>query len=141
MLKKYPIEGSKLLITESDIYDAFTILNRETSKNSSRVFKRKNSLGKNTNYYEYRDTAMNKFSPIYPEWIKPLVVVKDKNPKNKLICYNKGHILHQFTFFIGEVNFYWKDQSGYHCKTMNTGDSNYIPPFIETISYIRQTFK
>ena len=130
MLKKYPIEGSKLLVTESDIYEAFTILNRETSKNSSRVFKRKNSLGKTTNYYEYRDTAMNKFSPIYPEWIKPLVVVKDKNPKNKLICYNKGHILHQFTFFIGEVNFYWKDQSGYHCKTMNTGDSNYIPPFI-----------
>ena len=41
MLKKYPIEGSKLLVTESDIYEAFTILNTETSKNSSRIFKRK----------------------------------------------------------------------------------------------------
>ena len=73
---------------------------------------------------------MSKSSPIYPEWIKPLVVVSNNKAKNKLVCYNKGHILHQFTFFIGKVNFYWKDDQGYHCKEMNTGDSNYIPPFI-----------
>ena len=73
---------------------------------------------------------MQKNVPIYPEWIKPLVVVNNNKPQNNLVCYNKGHILHQFTFFIGEVNFYWKDNFGYHCKEMNTGDSNYIPPFI-----------
>ena len=106
-------------------------MKRETSKKVLEYLK-ENSLGKTVDYYEYRDTAMHKFSPIYPEWIKPLIVVKeDNNPRNKLICYNKGFMLFiQFTFFIGEVNFYWKDQSGYHCKTMNTGDSNYIPPFI-----------
>ena len=73
---------------------------------------------------------MSKLSPIYPEWIKPLVSVDNSNPRNKLVCYNKGHILHQFTFFIGKVNFYWKDSDGYHCAEMNTGDSNYIPPYI-----------
>ena len=46
------------------------------------------------------------------------------------MCYNKGHILHQFTFFIGDVNFYWKDSLGFQCKQMKTGDSNYIPPFV-----------
>ena len=73
---------------------------------------------------------MQKNIPIYPEWIRPLVVVNNNDPKNRLVCYNKGHILHQFTFFIGEVNFYWKDSLGFQCKQMNTGDSNYIPPFV-----------
>ncbi len=130
MLKKYPIDAGKLQINNKDLFSPCTIFKKSDSKKSSRVFKRKNSFGKTKNYYEYRDTAMQKNVPIYPEWIKPLVVVKDNNPRNKLVCYNKGHLLHQFTFFIGEVNFYWKDSLGYHCKEMNTGDSNYIPPFI-----------
>ena len=130
MLKKYPIDKTKLENLESEPFHSFTILDKNTSKNSARIFKRKNSLGKINDYYEYRDTAMNKYSPIYPEWIKPLVIVNNNNPRNRLVCYNKGHLLHQFTFFIGEVNFYWKDDLGYHCKVMNTGDSNYIPPFV-----------
>ena len=130
MLKTYPIDASKLQIEDEEKTFSLTLLNTKKSKKSSRVFKRKNSLGEFVNYYEYRDTAMQKNVPIYPEWIKPLVVVNNNKAQNNLICYNKGHILHQFTFFIGEVNFYWKDNSGYHCKEMNTGDSNYIPPFI-----------
>ena len=130
MLEVYPIDPKKLQLVDEKNHCGFTITNRKASKKSSRVFNRKNSLGLINKYYEYRDTAMQKNAPIYPEWIQPLVVVDNNNPKNKLVCYNKGHILHQFTFFIGEVNFYWKDSFGYHCKLMNTGDSNYIPPFI-----------
>ncbi len=130
MLKKYPIDVSKFKNLKIEKFRKFSIFDRKSSMKSSRVFKRKNLLGITKDYYEYRDTAMSKSSPIYPEWIQPLTVVDNNNPRNKKICYNKGHILHQFTFFIGEVNFYWKDKKGYHCKSMNTGDSNYIPPFI-----------
>ena len=130
MLETYPIKESDLHAVKKEDFSPFVICSQKLSKKSTRFFKRKNGLGLLKNYYEYRDTAMSKNSPIYPEWIKPLAVVNNKNPKNKLVCYNKGHILHQFTFFIGKVNFYWKDDKGFHCKEMNTGDSNYIPPYI-----------
>ena len=38
--------------------------------------------------------------------------------------------MHQLTFFVGPVNFYYKYKDKYYCEEMNTGDSNYIPPFI-----------
>ena len=62
MLKMYPIDASKLKVIEEDKSLPFTLLNKEKSKISSRVFKRKNTLGKIKNYYEYRDTAMQKIS-------------------------------------------------------------------------------
>jgi len=38
--------------------------------------------------------------------------------------------MHQFTYFIGEVNFYFRSQSGEKkVAVMNTGDSMYITPF------------
>jgi len=37
----------------------------------------------------------------------------------------------QATFFVGPVDFYYKDQHGVvHRKEMNTGDSNFISPFV-----------
>ena len=39
-------------------------------------------------------------------------------------------MLHQATFFIGEVNFYWEIEGKKHCACLNTGDSNYITPFV-----------
>jgi len=39
--------------------------------------------------------------------------------------------MHQFTYFIGEVNFYYKNANGEKQVTvMNTGDSMYITPFV-----------
>ena len=67
MLKTYPIDANKLQIVDEEKTFSFTLLNSKESKKSSRVFKRKNSLGKFVNYYEYRDTAMQKNVPIYPE--------------------------------------------------------------------------
>ena len=51
-----------------------------------------------------------------------------------LIIYkamNNGHLMMQTTLFIGPVDFYWKDEGGVvHRQEMNTGDSNYISPFV-----------
>ena len=96
---------------------------------TSRVFNRKNSSDELLPYYEYRDSAMSKLGPFKPEWIKELRNVNDSDPLNPEIAYNNGHFLHQLTFFIGPVNFYWKEGEDCYCQEMNTGDSNYITPF------------
>jgi transcriptional regulator with XRE-family HTH domain len=98
----------------------------EESKQSSRIMERAGY-----SYYEYRDTAMSKTAPFRPEWIMELCFVDDDDPKNKLVQWNNGHFLHQFTYFIGEVNFYYIDSDGEKkVAVMNTGDSMYITPFI-----------
>ena len=60
-------------------------------------------------YYLYKDTVMSKISPFRPEWIQQLKVVEDLNPENNKVKFNNGHFLHQFTYFIGPVNFYYMD--------------------------------
>ena len=59
-------------------------------------------------YYLYKDTVMSKVSTFRPEWIQQLKVVKNSNPNNSDVRFNNGHFLHQFTYFIGPVNFYYK---------------------------------
>ena len=86
---------------------------------------------KGKEYYNYKDTAMSKVSTFRPEWIQELVVVKNNNPLNSNVVYNNGHFLHQFTYFIGPVNFYYKDKNNKKkVAKMNTGDSMHISPYI-----------
>ena len=60
-----------------------------------------------------------------------LCAVDDNDPENDLIQWNNGHFMHQFTYFIGNVNFYYKDENGKkQTAVMNTGDSMYITPFV-----------
>ena len=74
----------------------------EDSEKSKRIMHR---AGKP--YYEYRDTAMSKVAPFRPEWIMELCSVNDNDPENsKVLQWNNGHFMHQFTYFIGNVNFY-----------------------------------
>ncbi len=81
-------------------------------------------------YYEYRDTVASTLAPFRPEWIMELCYVKDNDPNNSEIQWNNGHFMHQFTYFIGEVNFYYKGSDGTkQVAVMNTGDSMYITPF------------
>ncbi len=83
-------------------------------------------------YYDYADTAMSNISTFRPEWIKELYV-HDGESADELPdwAFNKGHFEHQITYFIGPVNFYWIDQYGKrHVEKMNTGDTNYISPFV-----------
>src|SRR3990167_1312841 len=130
MGKKYPIDVSDLYIEKDDCTNSVKIMRAEDSLKSSRAFLRADKDGNKTPYYEYRDTAMSKHGPFKPEWIKELRVVDDNNPENSDVAYNNGHFLHQVTFFIGAVNFYYEVGGKKFCEEMNTGDSNYITPFV-----------
>ena len=125
----YPIDISDLYILEDDCSNGIKIMTGKDSIKTSRVFNRKNSIDKLLPYYEYRDSAMSKLGPFKPEWIKELRNVDNSDPRNLEVAYNNGHFLHHSTFFIGPVNFYWKEGENYYCEEMNTGDSNYITPF------------
>ncbi len=127
----YPIDASDLMIPESDAASNVRVMRSADSEASSRVFERPARSGDRTPYYEYRDTAMSRLSPINPEWIKELRVVDDADPNNPDVSYNNGHFLHQLTFFLGPVNFYYELDGRRMCVEMNTGDSNYIMPFFK----------
>ena len=73
---------------------------------------------------------MSTVAPFRPEWILELCYVDDNEPTNPDVQWNNGHFMHQFTYFIGDVNFYYKDEFGNKkVAIMNTGDSMYITPF------------
>jgi len=125
----YPIDISDLYILKDDCTNGIKVMTSQSSTKTTRVFNRKNKNSSLTPYYEYRDSAMSKLGPFKPEWIKELRYVDDNDPGNPEVAYNNGHFLHQLTFFVGPVNFYWKENGKCFCEEMNTGDSNYISPF------------
>ena len=128
--KTYPIDSSDLILINDDCKHATLHMTSKKSKATSRVFDRLNKKKDLTPYYDYRDTAMSKIAPFKPEWIKQLRVVKNSKPDNLNIAYNNGHFMHQMTFFIGCVNFYYELDGKKYCEEMNTGDSNYISPYL-----------
>ncbi|QLH09679.1 helix-turn-helix domain-containing protein [Candidatus Nitrosotenuis sp. DW1] len=124
-VKIWPVNARDFYIIRDDCPTGVKIMTAEESKKSSRIMER---AGKP--YYEYRDTAMSTTAPFRPEWIMELCYVDDNNPSNPAVQWNNGHFMHQFTYFIGEVNFYYRTQSGEKkVAVMNTGDSMYITPF------------
>lgn len=125
----YAIDKADLLLAQDDCVHGVKICRAEQSKQSSRITLRPDRHGERTPYYEYRDTAMSCLAPYKPEWIKELRTVNDADPFNPDAIYNNGHFMHQTTFFIGPVNFYWEVNGQRFCKEMNTGDSNYITPY------------
>ena len=126
----YPINKTEFDIEEINLEDRFIHFKASEALSTSRIYQRENSYSEKTDYYEYRDSATTRISKFRPEWIKVLRIVKNNNPRNKDVVYNNGHFMHQLTFFVGPVNFYYKIDDEYYCEEMNTGDSNYIPPFI-----------
>jgi uncharacterized RmlC-like cupin family protein len=125
----YPIDSAELTLLEGDCMQGVKFMRVAQSRESARVFDRGNKHGEKTPYYEYRDTAMSCLSAFRPEWIKELRIVNDNNPENPDVAYNNGHFMHQVTFFVGPVNFYYEVNGVKHCVEMMTGDSNYITPF------------
>ena len=124
--KIWPVNARDFYVIHDDCPQGIKIMRSAESKQSSRIMERAGY-----SYYEYRDTAMSKIAPFRPEWIMELCFVDDDDPKNKLVQWNNGHFLHQFTYFIGEVNFYYIDSDGEKkVAVMNTGDSMYITPFV-----------
>ncbi|MBO6787810.1 MAG: hypothetical protein JJ900_13245 [Rhodospirillales bacterium] len=130
MVASYPIRLADLWIEPDDTDEGVRIMRAEESAATSRVFERKTAKGTLEPFYEYRDTAMSRLGPFKPEWIAPLRVVENADADNPEVAYNKGHLMHQTTFFIGDVNFYWKQGDETRCAELSTGDSNYITPFV-----------
>ena len=129
LLKKateiWPINLNDFFGIEDDTINNYKIFTNSESNNTTRIMQRKNKP-----YYKYKDTVMSKISPFRPEWIEELIVVNDSNPENPDVVFNNGHFLHQFTYFIGPVNFYYIDENGKKkLEEMSTGDSMYISPY------------
>lgn len=122
----WPINHSDLFPIIDDTTSGYKKFNKKNSDQTSRVMYRKGR-----EYYNYKDTVMSKVSTFRPEWIQELVIVKDNKPNNPDVVYNNGHFLHQFTYFIGPVNFYYIDKNNKKkVAKMNTGDSMHISPYI-----------
>ena len=129
LLKKateiWPINLNDFFGIEDDTKNNYKIFTKAESDKTVRIMQRKNKP-----YYKYKDTVMSKISPFRPEWIEELVTVNDSDPENSDVVFNNGHFLHQFTYFIGPVNFYYIDENGKKkLEEMNTGDSMYISPY------------
>jgi uncharacterized RmlC-like cupin family protein len=126
----YPISLRDVWVEADDTDHGVRVMDAKASAASARIFDRVDRNGLLSPYYEYRDTAMSRSAPFKPEWIMELRHVADNNPNNPDVAYNKGHFMHQATFFIGPVNFYWETGGQRYSAKMNTGDSNYITPFV-----------
>ena len=124
-IKIWPVNERDFYIIYDDCVTGVKIMRSEQSESSSRVMERANKP-----YYESRDTVSSTLGPFRPEWIMELCHVNDNDPNNPEVQWNHGHFMHQFTYFIGDVNFYYKGLDGSKKVTaMNTGDSMYITPF------------
>ena len=125
-VKIWPVNISDFYIIYDDTPTGVKLMSAEESKMSSRIM---NRAGKP--YYEYRDTVMSSIAPFRPEWIMELCQVDDNNSENTDAKWNNGHFMHQFTYFIGDVNFYYLDENDKkQVSIMKTGDSMYISPFV-----------
>ncbi|SVB45473.1 uncharacterized protein METZ01_LOCUS198327, partial [marine metagenome] len=123
--KIWPVNARDFYIMHDDCPSGLKIMRCEDSVKSSRIMHRSGKP-----YYEYRDTAMSSVGPFRPEWIEMLCVVDDNEPSSKQVQWNNGHFMHQFTYFLGDVNFYYIGENGEKkVGVMNIGDSNYITPF------------
>ena len=130
MTETYPLSRLDLEVRRDDTDEGVVVQSAEAALATSRIFNRANELGQPAPYYEYRDAAMSSVGPYRPEWIKELRSVDTNDATNPDVAYNSGHLMHQATFFVGPVNFYWKVGDKAYMEEMNTGDSNYITPFV-----------
>ena len=124
-VKIWPVNTRDFYLIKDDCPDGIKIMRAEESAQSSRIIERAGLP-----YYEYRDTAMSTVSLFRPEWIEELCIVDDNGPNNSAVQWNNGHFMHQFTYFIGAVNYYYRGPDGEKkVAVMNTGDSVYGTPF------------
>jgi hypothetical protein len=120
----WPLNERDLLPVHDDTPQGLRIMQAKESAASSRIIERGGGP-----YYEYRDTAMSRLASYRPEWIKMLRVVEDDDPENPAVNWNNGHLLYQFTYFVGPVNYYFRGNGRSFCQAMNTGDSVWGLPF------------
>ena len=104
---KWPINERDFFVIKDDCPSGLKIMRSSDSNKSSRIMER---AGKP--YYDYRDTVITSSTTYRPEWIEELCIVDDNDPNNKSVQWNNGHFMHQFTYFIGDVNYYYVDENG-----------------------------
>lgn len=122
----WPVNHRDFFLIRDDCPKGVRIVRAAESEQSARVMERAGKA-----YYEYRDTAMSSVAQFRPEWIKELCEVQDNDPENPAVQWNNGHFMHQFTYFVGPVNFYYRGSTGEkQVAVMDTGDSMYITPFV-----------
>lgn len=122
--KAWPLNVRDLLPVQDDTSRGTRLVRAAESVASSRVIERGGRP-----YYEYRDTAMSRLASYRPEWIKMLRVVDDADPDDPAVNWNNGHLLYQFTYFVGPVNYYYRSGGRSFCAQMDTGDSVWGLPF------------
>lgn len=120
----WPINERDFFPIHDDAPTGIAIMRAQEAARTSRVLQRGGR-----DYYEYRDTAMSRVAMIRPEWIRMLNVVEDNDPLNKAVQWNNGHFLYQFTYFIGDVNYYYEWEGRKFCQPMSTGDSVFGMPY------------
>lgn len=121
----WPVNYGDFFAFEDDTKNDFKIMRANKSNRSSRIMARGGKP-----YYLYKDTVMSKLSPFKPELITELQIVDNDKANNPDVKFNNGHFLHQFTYFIGPVNFYYILNGKKKIAKMDTGDSMYISPYI-----------
>lgn len=122
---RWPVARRELVTATDDTLDNVVIWTSERSLNSSRTLVRDH-----LDYYEYRDTAMSRISPIRPEWIKMLARTPCCDAIDPRLRWNRGHGLHQLTFFLGDVDFYYEEGGQRIGRAMHAGDSAFIPSWV-----------
>jgi len=130
MRSAYPISMADLWLERPDATGGVVVMTAEESRRSARVFSRRDGRGQVVPYLEYRDTAMSRTAPYRPEWVKALRVVEAANPEDPAVAFNNGHLMHQLTFFVGEVNAYWRIGQKRFCAELRTGDSTWAAPYV-----------
>ena len=120
----WPVNERDFLPIRDDAPNGVLVMKAAEAKATARVLQRGNR-----DYYEYRDTAMSRVAPLRPEWIRILNPVQDNDPNNPSVEWNKGHFLYQFTYFIGEVNYYYEWNGVRYCTPMKTGDTVFGLPY------------
>jgi transcriptional regulator with XRE-family HTH domain len=122
--QNWPVNERDLLPLHDDVPLGVLVHRLAESVASERVLQRRGA-----DYYRYRDTAMSRVASFRPEHIRMLRVVADNDPDNPAVEWNSGHLLYQFTYFVGPVNYYYSWQGNCHCVPMTTGDSVWGVPF------------
>ncbi|HET6209234.1 MAG TPA: helix-turn-helix domain-containing protein [Jatrophihabitans sp.] len=122
--QNWPVNERDLLPLHDDVPLGALIHRQAQSIASERVLQRRG-----VDYYRYRDTAMSRVASFRPEHIRMLRVVGDNDPYNPAVEWNNGHLLYQFTYFVGPVNYYYSWQGNCYCVPMSTGDSVWGLPF------------
>ncbi len=130
MAEVYPISLASIWLEPDDTIDGIKHMPAAEARSTARVIPRGLPDGRTVPYFEYWDTAMSRTAPFKPEVVRQLHVVGDSDARNPAVAFNKGHLMHQLTFYVGEVNFYWQIEGEPRCAEMNTGDSSYVVPFV-----------